>query len=161
MPRTAAAIFAVLTACLWCSPALCAVGRTRQQLNYRPIIGKIWSHERLYLVSTGPRRSRLYTWIVEGSYVICCLERSRKGVLHGLGGEWGRGCLPCGLVYALLYWDIMFLIIDFWLSSQDVCFVFIAMVQYLGKKISASHIFIICCSFLSLMVLMLSITIRK
>lgn len=28
----------------------------------------------------------------------------------------------------------MFLIIDFWLSSQDVCFVFIAMVQYLGKK---------------------------
>lgn len=39
MPRTAAAIFAVLTACLWCSPALCAVGRTRQQLNYRPIIG--------------------------------------------------------------------------------------------------------------------------
>lgn len=70
MPRTAAAIFAVLTAFLWFSPALCAVGRTRQQLNYRPIIGKIWSHERLYLVSTGPRRSRLYTWIVEGSYVI-------------------------------------------------------------------------------------------
>ncbi|XP_025763354.1 gamma-glutamyl hydrolase isoform X2 [Oreochromis niloticus] len=39
MPRTAAAVFAVLIACLWCSPALCAVGRTRQQLNYRPIIG--------------------------------------------------------------------------------------------------------------------------
>lgn len=33
----------------------------------------------------------------------------------------------------------MFLIIDFWLSSQDVCFVFIAMVQYLGKNQCKSH----------------------
>uniref|UniRef100_A0A3Q0R5M5 folate gamma-glutamyl hydrolase n=1 Tax=Amphilophus citrinellus TaxID=61819 RepID=A0A3Q0R5M5_AMPCI len=50
MPRPAAAVLAVLTACLWCGPALCKVGRSHQQLNYRPIIGVLaqenlpWDH---------------------------------------------------------------------------------------------------------------------
>eukprot|EP00064_Thunnus_orientalis_P013556 superscaffoldBa00002227_g13595 len=38
MCRPAAAVFAVLTACLWCCPPLCSAGRS-QQLNYRPVIG--------------------------------------------------------------------------------------------------------------------------